>query len=99
MIGTLSKVIKMDRQFYEYVKQIVIDILKSNGMFIGQWHVGTVDQVISPTRLKVFVDGSNTSQTIPCNPDVTFNVGDYVWVVYINGNPRDKFVLCKRAVE
>lgn len=87
-----------DKQFYDFIKNTVEDILAAQGLLTGQWHLGTVDQVISPTKLKVFVDGSDVSQTISCNPDVAFAVGNHVWVIYINGNPRDKFVLSKRAI-
>lgn len=87
-----------DRQLYDSIKEIVLDVMRAEGAFIGQWHLGLVDSIVSPTKLKVFVDGSTTSQTISCNPDVTFPVESHVWVVYINGNARDKFVLSKRAI-
>lgn len=87
-----------DKQIYDKVKEIVLDVMKAEGAFVGQWHLGTVDTIVSPTKLKVFVDGSTVSQTVSCNPDVTFTKGNYVWVVYINGNPRDKFVLSRRAI-
>ena len=87
-----------DKQIYNQIRRIVLDVLESEGMFIKEWHHGKVDVVTSPTHLKVFVDGSEMSQTISCNPDVTFTVGDEVWVLYINGNPRDKHVISKRAI-
>jgi hypothetical protein len=87
-----------DKQIYEKIKTIVLDVLKSQGLLQGQWHLGQVSDVISTKQIKVFVDGSDTSQTVSCNPDITFNVNDEVWVVYINGNPRDKFVISKRAL-
>jgi hypothetical protein len=85
------------KQFYEMVRTIVRDELKSQNI-VGQWHLGTVTEVTDTKQLKVIVDAGELSQTIPCNPSVTFAVNDEVWVVYINGNARDKFVLCKRAV-
>lgn len=87
-----------DKKIYDQVKEIVLDVMKSQGALIGQWHLGFVEQVVSPTKLKVFIDGSEISQTISCNPDVAFTIGSHVWVIYINGNPRDKFVLTKRAI-
>lgn len=87
-----------EKQNYEAIKQIILDVLKKEGMLTGQWHLGTVDRVISSTKLKVFVDGGSVAQTVSCNPDVTFSKGDEVWVVFINGNPRDKFVISKRAI-
>lgn len=87
-----------DKQTYDAIKEIIMDVLNTQGLLAGQWHLGTVDQVVSTTKLKVFVDGSTTSQTISCNPDITFGVGDQIWVIFINGNRRDKFALCKRAI-
>jgi hypothetical protein len=80
------------------VEQLVLKVLDSNRLLTGNWHLGSVDQIISAGKLKVFVDGSDTSQTVSCDPDKTFSQGDHVWVVFINGNPRDKFVISKRAV-
>jgi hypothetical protein len=80
------------------VESLVYGILNNNKLLTGQWQLGQVEEVISDKSLKVYVNGSDVAQTIPCNPDVTFNVGDHVWVIFINGNGRDKFVLCKRGV-
>lgn len=85
-------------QFYNTVEDIVLKVLKNKNLLVGNWHLGEVDEVISQTKLKVFIDGGETSVTVSCNPDITFNVGDHVWVIFINGNTRDKFVLCKRAI-
>lgn len=83
---------------YQQIESIIYNVLNENKLLNNQWHVGKVDSILSPTKLKVFVDGSETSLTVSCNPDITFNVGDYVWVIFINGNPRDKFVISKRAI-
>lgn len=87
-----------DKQFYDKINEIVNDVLVAKGLLVAQWHLGIVDQVISTTKLKVFIDGGDVSQSTSCNPDVTFEQGNHVWVIYINGNPRDKFVLSKRAI-
>jgi hypothetical protein len=86
-----------DKQFYEMVRTIVRDELKAQNL-VGQWHLGKVSEVLSTKQIKVFVDGGDIAQTVACNPSVTFAVNDEVWVVYINGNPRDKFAISKRAV-
>ncbi|MGD6876760.1 hypothetical protein [Bacillus infantis] len=83
---------------YQDIENIVYNILNKEKLLNKQWHLGTIDTVISPLKVKVFVDGSDVSQTVSCNPDITFTSGDYVWVLYINGNPRDKFVISKRAI-
>lgn len=89
----------MDEQkFTKQMEAIVLNVLKQQNLLMGQWHLGIVDSVTSDKKLKVFVDADSTSQTVSCNPDVTFAAGDHVWIIFINGNPRDKFALCKRAV-
>lgn len=87
-----------ETQFYKSIEQIILNVLNDKGILNGQWHLGEVETVVSPLKLKVFVDGDVTSQTVSCNPDITFNAGDHVWVIFINGNPRDKFVVSKRSV-
>jgi len=87
-----------DKQIYKTIKDIVIEVLHDNGVLKGNWRLGKVDTVISDKKLTVFVDGNIRSQTISCNPDITFVSGDYVWIVNINGSSQDKFVISKRAV-
>lgn len=87
-----------DKFGYETIKQIIFDILNKEKLLIGNWHLGVVDEVVSQTKLRVIVDNGTTPQLISCNPDITFNVGDNVWVIFINGNARDKFVLSRRAI-
>lgn len=88
----------IDKLFIEKVKNIVYSILNKNNLLQGNWHVGKVDTVVSPTRLYCFVDGSNTSQLIASNPDVTFSPNDEIFIIFINNNSKDKFALCKRGM-
>ena len=86
-----------DKKFYEFVREIVKSELSKQNL-VGNWHLGKVSSIVNSKQLKVYVDGGTIEQTIPCNPSVTFAVNDEVWVVYVNGNSKDKFVLSKRAV-
>ncbi|MDT0160259.1 hypothetical protein [Bacillus sp. AG4(2022)] len=88
-----------NKQDYDAIVEIVKNTINSLGLQVGQWHLGKVTEVVSLTKLKVIVDDGQFAQTVSCNPDITFAVDDQVWVIFINGNPRDKFVLSKRAVE
>lgn len=85
-------------QLHNIIKQIIQTELKNKNILNGQWHLGVVDSIIDSKKLSVFVDGSTTAQTIPCDPDRTYQVGDEVWVVFINGNPRNKQVMGRRPV-
>lgn len=87
-----------DKQFHDLIKTMIRDELKAQGLLVGQWHLGKVGQTISTKQLKCYIDGGDALQTVACNPKVTFAVNDEIWVVYINGNPRDKFAICHRAV-
>lgn len=88
----------MDTSNFNKLKKLIYDILTKEKMFQSEWHYGTVDEVISNKQIKVFVDGSPISQTIPCNPDVVFNIGDEVFVHFIDKKSTNKFVPYKRGV-
>lgn len=83
---------------YKLLSEIVRTEIRNLGLLNGDWHLGKVDSVVSNKMLNVLIDGSSTPQPVPCNPDINFSPQDNVIVVYINGNSKDKFVLCKRAV-
>lgn len=87
------------RDLEEFIEKKIYSILREKRILGGEWHLGKVESVISSKKISVYVDGSDTPQRIPCNPDVTFNVGDHVWVIFVNGDSRNKFVLSKRAIE
>jgi hypothetical protein len=87
-----------NKQIYDLIKSIVVEEIKAQGLLIGQWHLGVVNSVVDSKFLSVFIDGSTTAQNIPYNPSVSFIPNEEIWVVYINGNSKDKFALCKRAV-
>jgi hypothetical protein len=85
-------------EFHRTVERTVMSILRSEGLLNKQWGFGEVEEVISPSKLKVFVNGSTTSHIVPCNPDITFQPDDHVIIVFINGNSNDKFVISRRIV-
>jgi hypothetical protein len=85
-------------EFHRTVERTVLSILDKEGLLNRQWGYGEVDEVISPSKLKVFINGGETSHIIPCNPDVSFQPNDHVIIVYINGISNDKFVISRRIV-
>ena len=86
------------KAFYSLIESAVYNILQKEKLDIRPWHNGKVTQVLSPTKLKVCVDGSDVEQTISCSKNEPYKVGDEVWVVYINNNARNKFVFGLRGV-
>lgn len=80
------------------VRNIVNTELHNIGLLNGQWHVGKVASVVNSKMLSIYLDGSTTAQNIPCNPDVTFSAGNYVFVLFINGDSKNPFVPFKRAI-
>lgn len=80
------------------IKEIVYVILKNEGLLRGEWNNGVVESVISPKMLTVKINGSNVAQKVPCNPSVTFEVGDEVFVHFVNGDSKNKFVPYKRGI-
>lgn len=81
------------------IKDIVYMILRNEGLLRGEWNNGVVVGVISASLLSVRVNGSEIIQKIPCNPSVTFAVGDEVFVHFVNGDTKNKFVPYKRGVQ
>ncbi len=79
-------------------KKIIKKVLKEENLSRNEWHVGKVSSVISTKLLNVYVNGSTIVQKIPCNPNVTFSVGEEVWVHFVNGDSKNKFVPYKRAI-
>ena len=85
-------------ELIQFVRQMIYDILDDERLLQGEWQHGKVAEVISDKMLGIYVNGSTVVQKIPCNPSINFTIGDEVWVVYINRNSKDKFVLSKRGV-
>ncbi|OPH47629.1 hypothetical protein BC351_10595 [Paenibacillus ferrarius] len=87
-----------NKEFIALIENIIDNKLKELNLLTGQWNLGTVVQVKNAKLLSVYVNGSQTPQDIPCNPDVTFSVGSKVFVLFINGRSTDKYVPFKRGV-
>lgn len=88
--------IQFQTDFIKHTRQIVLNEIDNHGLLRGHLRLGTVESVLPNSRLSVFVDGSNISQVIDCNPDVTFSVADFVWVTLVNGDPKNKFIFSRR---
>lgn len=90
-------ILELDTQFISIVTQIVQTVLQNNNVLQGEWHLGKVESVVSNYALNVYVDGSLIPQVIPCNPNIRFIPNDEVWVHYVNGDSKNKFIPYKRA--
>ncbi len=81
-------------QFIDLLEKLIEKKLQTK-----MYHLGTIHQV-EGDRASVYIDGSSTpTPNVPYNPNIKFNAGEDVWVVYINFDPKDKFILCKRGTE
>jgi hypothetical protein len=80
----------------EFVEKIVYMVLRKHNLLQGEYHLGKVKTVISNRLLEVYIDGSDQSQKVKCNPDVTFSVNDTVYVIYANRDSKNKFVICRK---
>lgn len=87
-----------DSKFFNLVKKIVYKILTKEKLLQSEWRLGKVASIISTKMLTVYINGSTVAQRVPCNPDVTFAVGDEIWVICINKDSKNMYVLSKRAV-
>ena len=82
----------------DIIRTIVKNEIRNAGLLTGQWRLGKVTSVISNKKLMVKVDGSDRAQEVGCNPDCNFSANDEVWVIFINGDAKNKFVISRRAV-
>lgn len=83
---------KFQHDLIETIKTVIYDELGKSGLLNGTFKFGRVEKVLSNTRLSVYEGGSRQTQVIHCNPDINFSIGDEVFIQYVNGNPRDKFI-------
>jgi hypothetical protein len=86
------------QEFYKIIQDVVKSEISNLGLNLGNWQLGIVESVVSPKKLKVFINGAKVSQEVPCNPDVAFAAGDNVFVIFINGDQRNKYVMSRRAL-
>jgi len=84
-------------EFEAILRQQIYKILQEEKLLQGEWHLGKVDAVVSRYLLKAFIDGSQISYAIPCNPNIIFKTGDEIWVHFVNGDSKNKFASYKRA--
>lgn len=87
--------LKNQQDFIKYVEAIVDSKLKQSGA--TQWHIGTIRGVFNKYSALVEMQNLGESIQIPTNPNVQFFPGEQVFVVYINGDKRNKYVLSKCA--
>lgn len=85
-----------NKELINGIRLIVQEELKASGLLQESWRMGTIAEVISPNKVKCFVDGSDVAITISCNPDVIFEVENEVWVINTARDGKSKYVLCKR---
>lgn len=87
-----------NKTFMSTLKTLIYKIIEESNIINCEWHVGKVANIIDSKTLTVYVDGTTVAQKIPCNPDITFSANDEVWVHFVNGDSKNKFVPYKRAV-
>lgn len=86
-------------KFINAIEMIIEKYLNKIGFFVMEWHLGTVESVNEDATLNVYIDGSSTvTPNVPCNPQYNFQVGDYVWVQYVNRKISNKFIPYRRGI-
>lgn len=78
------------------ITNIVYGILNKENLLFNSWRFGKVAEVISTTKLKCYIDGSDVAITVSCNPDITFAINDEIWIVNTAKDNSSRFALCKR---
>src|SRR5690606_29427202 len=81
-------------QFIDLLEKLIGKELKKKMLHMGK--IASIDG----ERATVYIDCSTVpTPNVPYNPNIKVNAGEEVWVVYINFDPNDKFILCKRGTE
>lgn len=75
------------------LEKLVMQILQKNGLLKGNKLFGIVEEVISETQLKIYLQQEMRSTLVNCPPRIAFEMGDRVLVENINNNPHDRFVI------
>jgi hypothetical protein len=89
----------MQDLFVRRIQQIVVSTLDKMGLNVNEWQLGKVGSINANGTLNVFINGSLTATpSIPCNPDVTFEIGDSVWVHFVNRKHNNLFIPYKRMI-
>lgn len=90
----------MDKdKFIKIIQNIVETQLKKLGFFIDEWHLGRIAAVKPNNFVDVYIDGSTyVTPNVPANPDVVFQIDDYVWVHFVNRKQNNLFIPYKRNV-
>lgn len=83
--------------FVEHVMKVVYKVLRKESLLISEWRLGKVESVISPSKIKAYIDGGNVAQTIAANPNEIFEIGDEIWVICPR-NSVSKFALTRRGL-
>jgi hypothetical protein len=87
-------------KLYDTIEKMVMKILTEQKVLNSTFLLGKVDQVISESKLRVFINGSTVAQLVNCNPDITFSVGDHVVIANLSRtSSHDKFVISRRIVK
>lgn len=79
------------------MEKSVMQILKKNGVLIGNKVFGVVEEVLNSTKLRVVLLRSQDIKVVNCSPMAEFHIGDTVLIEYINNNPHDMFVVATMA--
>ncbi|MGE6227642.1 hypothetical protein [Paenibacillus chitinolyticus] len=90
----------MQDMFIKKVQNIVMKTLEKLNLLVKEWHLGKVKTVNPNGTLDVYIDGGlDATPSIPANPQVSFKENDYVWVLFVNRNQNNLFVMSKRYVD
>ncbi len=76
-----------------YLQKLVMQILEKNGLLKGNKLFGVIEDIISETVVKVYIEKELKSQLCNCPPKNGFQIGDRVLVENINNNPHDRFIV------
>lgn len=82
-----------DAKVIQRMEDIMMQMLRKNGILKGNKVYATVVEHINDTSVSVILGQSQNEEIVSCSPNMTFNTGDLVLVEFINNNSHDKFIM------
>ncbi|MDF2789821.1 MAG: hypothetical protein K0S80_2919 [Neobacillus sp.] len=88
----------MDRNnnwFWDKISKIVYKIFDNERLLQSEFRFGKVESVIDYKQIRAYIDGGTEAILCRCNPNITFNVGDSILIIYINRNSNNRYAIAR----
>lgn len=93
VIGTPRSNFNQSANIVPMMEKMTMQTASKHGLLQGNKLFGMIEEVLSDSRLRVYLDHATRSEIVTCSPHVNYKLGDRVLIEKINNNPHDMFVV------